>query len=229
MTAGKHSEIHRIIITSSGGALRGVAAEDLAKVTAKQALNHPTWQMGPKVTIDSATLMNKALELIEAHWLFKVPVDRIELMIHPQSIVHSLVEFVDGSVIAQMGNPDMRSPIQYALTWPDRLESRVPRLSLTDIGTLHFDKPDARRFPAVALGYEAARKGGTAATALNAANEVAVQAFLDGRIRFPDITTIVATVMCEHRFLGQPTLEDILRTDSAARASADELVAAKRM
>ncbi len=224
MSAGRHAEIARIIITSSGGALRRFTPEQLAHVTAKQALNHPTWQMGPKVTIDSATLMNKALEVVEAHFLFDLPVERIELMIHPESIVHSLVEFVDGSVIAQMGMPDMRAPIQYALTWPDRVECPAPKLRLTDVGALHFEKPDGERFPAVALGFEAARRGGTAPAAMNAANEVAVQAFLDGRLRFDAIAPIAAEVMNAHRFAAQATLDDILRADRAARAAAEELV-----
>jgi 1-deoxy-D-xylulose-5-phosphate reductoisomerase len=225
MQAGRHSEVARIIITSSGGALRGFSRDEIARVTPKQALNHPTWQMGPKVTIDSATLMNKALEVVEARWLFDLPVEKIELMIHPESIVHSLVEFVDGSVIAQMGMPDMRAPIQYALTWPDRVECPAPKLRLTEVGTLHFERPDGDRFPAVALGYEAARRGGTAPAAMNAANEVAVQAFLDERLRFTDVTGVVAEAMNAHRFVEHPTLEDVLRVDRAARAAAEESVA----
>ena len=225
MQAGRHSEIARVIITSSGGALRRFSRDEIARVTPRQALNHPTWQMGPKVTIDSATLMNKALEIVEARWLFDLPVEKIELMIHPESIVHSLVEFVDGSVIAQMGMPDMRAPIQYALMWPDRVECPAPKLRLTEVGTLHFERPDGDRFPAVALGYEAARRGGTSPAAMNAANEVAVQAFLDERLRFTDVTPVVAAAMHAHRFVEHPTLEDVLRVDHTARAAAEESVA----
>jgi 1-deoxy-D-xylulose-5-phosphate reductoisomerase len=228
MCSGKHEEIARVIITGSGGPFRGLSAGELAKVTPRQALNHPTWQMGPKVTIDSATLMNKALEVIEAHLLFGLDVDQIELLIHPESIVHSLVEFVDGSVIAQMAMPDMRAPIQYALTWPDRLECPARRLRLWEVGELHFEKADRRRFPAVALGFEAARRGGTAPAALNAANEVAVKAFLEERLRFTDIAVVVAKVLRGHRFAEYPTLDEIFGVDREARAAAAELVAQKR-
>jgi len=228
MSAGRHEEIARVIITGSGGPFRGLSAEELSKVTPEQALNHPTWQMGPKITIDSATLMNKALEVIEAHWLFGLDVEQIDLLIHPQSIVHSMVEFLDGSVIAQMGTPDMRGPIQYALTWPDRFECPARRLRLSEIGALEFERPDRERFPAVALGFEAARRGGTAAAALNAANEVAVQAFLDRRIGFNDITAIADEVMKGHDLLEQPSLEDILRTDGDARTAAASHVERRR-
>ncbi len=228
MQSGRHSEIARILITSSGGPLRRMAASDIAHVTPKQALNHPTWQMGPKVTVDSATLMNKALELIEAHYLFAMPVNKIDVVIHPESIVHSLVEFVDGSVAAQLGMPDMRAPIQYALMWPDRVEGPAPKLNLAQVGALHFETPDVERFPAIALGAEAARRGGTAPAALNAANEVAVQAFLDGRLSFPSITRITSEVMHSHRFLEHPALDDVLHADSAARAAAEERVASER-
>ena len=221
MSAGKHVEIAKIIITGSGGPFRRLSTAELAEVTPEQALNHPTWQMGPKITVDSATLMNKALEIIEAHWLFGLDIDQIEVLIHPESIVHSLVEFVDGSVIAQMGMPDMREPIQYALTWPDRLECPAPRLRLTEVGALHFELPDARRFPALTVGCEAVRRGGTAPAALNAANEVAVRAFLEKRLRFPDIVDIAGEIMLTHRFEENPTLEDILQTDRDAREAAE--------
>jgi len=227
MCSGKHEEIARVIITGSGGPFRGLPAEELAKVTPKQALNHPTWHMGPKVTVDSATLMNKALEVIEAHLLFGLDVDQIEVLIHPESVVHSMVEFVDGSVIAQMAVPDMRAPIQYALTWPDRLECPAGRLRLAKVGELHFEKPDRRRFPAVALGFEAARRGGTAPAALNAANEVVVKAFLEERLRFTDIPAVVAKVLRGHRFVEHPTLDEIFEVDREARAAAAELVARK--
>jgi 1-deoxy-D-xylulose-5-phosphate reductoisomerase len=185
--------------------------------------------MGPKVTIDSATLMNKALEVIEAHFLFGLEVDRIEVLIHPQSIVHSLVEFVDGSVIAQMGMPDMRAPIQHALTWPRRCACSARRLDLAEVRELRFEKPDWKRFPAVALGFEAARRGGTAPAALNAANEIAVQAFLEERLGFTGIAVVAARVLKGHRFVEQPTLDEILAVDREARASADDLVSHKRV
>ncbi|HUW55712.1 MAG TPA: 1-deoxy-D-xylulose-5-phosphate reductoisomerase [Planctomycetota bacterium] len=225
MSAGKPEEIARVIITGSGGPFRGLSSEELAHVTPEQALNHPTWQMGPKVTIDSATLMNKALEVIEARLLFGLDVEQIEVLIHPESIVHSLVEFVDGSVVAQMSTPDMRGPIQYALTWPDRFECPAPRLRLSEVGELHFERPDVGRFPAVELGFEAARRGGTAPAALSAANEVAVGTFLDGKLRFTDIASVAAEVMKGHRFVERPTLDDVLEADRNARAAAAKLTA----
>jgi len=188
------------------------------------ALNHPTWQMGPKITVDSATLMNKALEIIEAHWLFGLELEQIDLLIHPESIVHSLVEFVDGSVIAQMGTPDMRAPIQYALTWPDRVECPVPRLRLSEVGALHFEEPDVERFPAIALAYDAARRAGTAPAALNAGNEIAVEASLDGRLRFTDIAVVAGETMNVHRFVATPSLDDVLAADRESRDAARRLV-----
>jgi len=228
MSAGKPEEIARVIITGSGGPFREMPAEALRDVTPEQALNHPTWQMGPKITVDSATLMNKGLEIIEAHWLFGLELDQIDLLIHPESIVHSLVEFVDGAVVAQMGMPDMREPIQYALTWPDRLECPVPRLRLSDVGALHFERPDFERFPAVALAYEAAGRGGTAPAALNAGNEIAVEAFLDRRLRFTDIAVVAGLTMNAHRFVENPALEEVLEADAAAREVARTLVERKR-
>lgn len=227
MSAGRPEEVARVIITGSGGPFRGFSDEELTRVTPEQALNHPTWRMGPKVTIDSATLMNKALEVIEAHLLFGLDVEQIEVLIHPESIVHSLVEFVDGSVVAQMSTPDMRGPIQYALTWPDRFECPTARLRLSEVGELHFEKPDAERFPAVTLGFEAARCGGTAPAALNAANEVAVRAFLDGKLRFTDIVVVVAEVMNDHRFVERPALDDVLEADRKARDAAARLASKK--
>ena len=229
MCCGKREEIARVILTGSGGPFRGLSTRALARVTPRQALNHPTWRMGPKVTIDSATLMNKALEVIEAHFLFGLEVDRIEVLIHPQSIVHSLVEFVDGSVIAQMGMPDMRAPIQHALTWPRRCACSARRLDLAEVRELRFEKPDWKRFPAVALGFEAARRGGTAPAALNAANEIAVQAFLEERLGFTGIAVVAARVLKGHRFVEQPTLDEILAVDREASASADDLVSHKRV
>ena len=229
MCCGKRDEVARVILTGSGGPFRKFSTRGLSRVTPRQALNHPTWRMGPKVTIDSATLMNKALEVFEAHYLFGLDVDRIEVLIHPQSIVHSLVEFVDGSVIAQMGVPDMRAPIQHALTWPDRMACSARRLDLTEVRELQFEKPDRKRFPALALGFEAARRGGTAPAALNAANEVAVQAFLDERLRFTDIAAVAAQVLKKHRFVEEPTLDEILAVDREARTSAARLVSYKRV
>src|SRR5262245_49276008 len=184
-------EIRRIVLTASGGPFRGRLASQLEEVTAADALRHPTWQMGRKITIDSATLMNKGLEVIEAHWLFGVSADRIDVMIHPQSIVHSMVELMDGSVIAQLGVTDMRLPIQYACSYPDRWDGALPRLDLIRAGRLEFDEPDHDRFPCLRLAYRALREGGTCPVVLNAANEVAVAAFLDGRLGFTMIPAMI--------------------------------------
>lgn len=217
------SRIHRILLTSSGGSLKARPITDLAHVTVEQALAHPTWSMGRKITIDSATLMNKVLEIIEAHWLFGVDADRIEVVIHPQSIVHSMVEFADGSVIAQMGVPDMRLPIQYALLYPERVDTGLPRLDITVQGTLTFAKPDPERYPALELAYKAIGQGGTMPAAMNAANEIAVWRFLDGKIGFLDIQRIVRQVMDMHSPVCNPDLEQILDADSWARETAREL------
>jgi 1-deoxy-D-xylulose-5-phosphate reductoisomerase len=186
-------------------------------VTPEQALAHPTWRMGRKVTIDSATLMNKGLEIIEARWLFGVGPDKIEVVIHPQSIVHSMVRFVDGSLIAQLGLPDMRLPIQYALLYPERYDSGLPRVNILEVGTLEFGAPDIQRFPALRLAYEAARTGGTMPAVMNAADEVAVQLFLDGKIGFLDIARLVERAMEAHPAVTRPALEDILAADAWAR------------
>lgn len=220
--------VDRLVITASGGALRDLPQEELERVSAEQALRHPNWQMGKKITIDSATLLNKGLECIEAHWLFDVPMDRIEVLLHRESIVHSLVEFRDGSVKAQLGVPDMRLPIQCALTYPDRVpETTVPRLDLKSIGTLNFGIPHHQRFPCLGLALEAGRRGGTAPAVLAAADEVAVENFLAGYIRFTDIARVIEDTLSAHPVTGNPSLEHVLEADRWARAYAGDLVRAK--
>jgi len=220
MACGRRAEVRRIVLTASGGPFYRRAPEALADVTPPQALAHPTWAMGPKITIDSATLMNKSLEVIEAHHLFGLRADQIQIVIHRESAVHSLVEFVDGSVIAQLGPPDMRMPIQYALTYPERRPAPWPRLDLARLGRLHFEPPDTARFPALALGFEVVRRGGTLGAALAGADETAVGAFLDGRIRFTDIVPLVQRVLESHRVVESPSLDDILTADAWARKEA---------
>ena len=217
MQSGSSREVRKIILTGSGGPFRGATREELEKVTLEQALSHPVWQMGPKITIDSSTMMNKALEIIEARWLFDVSVDKIEVMIHPESIVHSLVEFVDGSVIAQLGLPDMCLPIQYALTYPDRVAGISEPLELEKIGQLRFEKPKPETFRALTLAYEVARTGGTAPVVFNAANEAAVEAFLAGRIRFVQIMELVEHCLDTHDVQPTITLEELLEADAWAR------------
>lgn len=215
-----HSEIARIILTASGGAFPHATAEEAEKIEPSDALNHPTWNMGPKITIDSATMMNKALEVIEAHWLFDVPVSRIEVLVHPQAIIHSMVEFCDSSIIAQLAVPDMKLPIQYALTFPERCESPCMKLNLATIGTLSFQRPTPEKTVALRLGFRAAEEGGTMGAVLNAANEVAVQLFLERRILFPRIPRLVEEVMDHHHGVKNPTLKQILEADRWARAEA---------
>jgi 1-deoxy-D-xylulose-5-phosphate reductoisomerase len=222
--SGSSQEVDRILLTGSGGPFRGATLSDLANVTREQALAHPTWSMGPKITIDSATLMNKALEVIEARWLFGVPVDKIEVLIHPESIVHSLVEFVDGSVIAQLGEPDMCLPIQYALTYPRRVPGLSKRLRLEQIGRLRFEKPDPQTFRALPLAYEVARAGGTAAAVFNAANEAAVAEFLAGRIRFLRIVELVEQCLNKHEVRRTTSLEELLEADAWARNEVKRVV-----
>ena len=217
LRAGRRDEVKKIIITASGGPFRNHPIEKLSEVTKEEALNHPTWSMGNKITIDSATMMNKALEVIEAKWLFDLDATQIEVVIHPESIIHSLVEFCDGSVIAQMGLPDMKVPIQFALTYPDRENGNVKSLDLAELGTLNFQKPDMDKFPALRLGYEVVEKGGTMGATFNAANEVAVQEFLDNKIKFTDIAKTVEHVMNDHNFISNPTLQDIMDADEYAR------------
>ena len=217
LRAGHPNEVKKVIITASGGPFRDYPKEKLSEVTKEEALNHPTWQMGQKITIDSATLMNKALEIIEAKWLFNLDSTQIDVIIHPESIVHSLVEFCDGSVIAQMGLPDMKVPIQYALTYPYRENGNVESLDLAKLGSLNFRKPDMDKFPALRLGYEVVEKGGTMGATLNAANEIAVQAFLERKIKFTDITKTVEHVMKKHNYIKDPDFEDIMHADEYAR------------
>ncbi|MFQ6673070.1 MAG: 1-deoxy-D-xylulose-5-phosphate reductoisomerase [Candidatus Tectimicrobiota bacterium] len=211
------SAVRRLILTGSGGPFHGRSLEEMATVTAQEALAHPNWEMGPKVTVDSATLMNKGLEVIEAHWLFGLPPERIEVVIHRQSIVHSLVEFVDGSLLAQLGPSDMRPPIAYALSYPRRLASSQPSLSLVDIGQLSFERPDEGTFPCLGYAYEALSRGGTMPAVLNAANEVAVQAFLEGAIGFLDIPRLIRAAMDRHEPQAVTRLEVVLEADRWAR------------
>jgi len=219
--------IRRLILTASGGPFRKTPAAELSKVTPAQALKHPTWNMGRKITIDSATLFNKGLEMIEARWLFGVPMSQVDVVVHPQSIVHSLVEFVDGSQLAQLSHSDMCFPIQYAVTYPDRLPNRLKPLNLAEMGSLTFEAPDPERFPALRLAREAGNIGGTLPAVLNAANEIAVPAFLDGKILFPAIWHTVEAVMQRHETVQHPSLEAILKADTWARAAASEEVASR--
>ena len=217
LSAGRRSELRRVILTASGGAFRDYPVDKLDKVTPEQALDHPTWKMGKKITIDSATLMNKALEIIEAGWLFGLKAEEIDVVIHHQSIIHSMVEFQDGSVIAQMGLPDMKLPIQYALTYPERRPASVEPLDLAKLGKLTFAKPDLQRFPALRLGFWAVNDSGTLPAVMNAANEVAVDAFLERRLKFTGIVRAVEEVMHKHTNKKNPSLEDIMSADSWAR------------
>jgi 1-deoxy-D-xylulose-5-phosphate reductoisomerase len=217
IAAGRREDVKRIILTASGGPFRGWPAEKLEHATPADALAHPTWQMGPKITVDSATMMNKALEVIEARWLFDLAADQIDVVVHPQSIVHSLVEFVDGSVLAQMSPPDMKLPIQYALTYPERRMGVSPRMDFTRQFALDFLPPDRERFPALNLGDEVARRGGTCGAVLNAANEVAVARFLQNSLSFPEITRACREVLESHEFDPSPTLDELLKLDAWAR------------
>jgi len=223
MQSGSVEEVSRIILTSSGGPFRKAGPEDIQNVTLEQALSHPVWNMGPKITIDSATMMNKALEVIEARWLFDIAVDNIEILIHPESIVHSLVEFVDGSVIAQLSTPDMRLPIQYALTYPSRVAGIGNGLRLEEIGKLTFEKPNLETFRALSLGLEVARVGGTAPVVFNAANEAAVEQFLSGKIKFVNIVELVEHCLNKHNVKRLLPLEALLEADTWARREVSEL------
>lgn len=209
--------IRKLWLTASGGPFRATPAAEFPKITVERALKHPSWVMGRKITIDSATLFNKGLEMIEARWLFDVPVNRVSVVVHPQSIVHSMVEFVDGSILAQLSSPDMCLPIQYAFTYPDRAASERVQTSLAACGTLTFEEPDLARFPALDLARRAGQAGGTMPAVLNAANEMAVEAFIGGRINFPQISDTVARVMDSHQTLPHPTLDQIVEADAWAR------------
>lgn len=220
----RHSNVQRILLTASGGPFRTLPVDQLPSVTVAQALKHPTWTMGRKITIDSATLFNKGLEMIEAKWLFDVPMDKIEVVVHPQSIVHSMVEFADNSVIAQLSHSDMCFPIQYAVTWPDRVPNNLKPLNFAQVGALHFEAPRADDFPALNLARHAGTIGGTLPAVLNAANEVAVEAFLNGKIPFPGIWQTVERVMNAHQVIAHPNLEALIEADAwARRAAADSL------
>ena len=221
------AEIEKIHLTASGGPFRTWNREDIAKATCAQALKHPNWAMGSKITIDSATMMNKGLEIIEARWLFGTPGEKIEVVVHPESIIHSMVEYADGSVIAQLGHPDMREPIQYAFTWPARLPLNNRKLNFAELGQITFHAPDKEKFPALGLAYESLAKGGNMACIMNAANEAAVAAYLRDEIGFYDITDIVAECMAGSDFAAEPDLETIFATDKAVYAKAAELARAR--
>lgn len=213
----KESEIDKIILTASGGPFRGRTVEELNVITPEQALKHPNWNMGRKISIDSATLMNKGLEVIEAHWLFGVNYDKIDVVVHHQSIIHSMVEFIDGNIIAQLGVTDMRNPILYAFGYPERLPNITPKLDLVEVGKLTFEKPDKKTFRSLQLAYDAGSEGGTLPVVLNAANEVAVDLFLNGIIKFLDIPDIVEKSMMNHKTIKNPGIDDILETDRITR------------
>jgi 1-deoxy-D-xylulose-5-phosphate reductoisomerase len=217
LQAGRPAEVERVVLTASGGPFRGRKRAELEDVTVDEALKHPTWRMGPKITVDSATLMNKALEIIEARWLFGLPPERIRVLIHPESVIHSFVEFTDGSVVAQLSPPDMRLPIQYALTYPERVAGPARRLPWGELGCWHFEQPDPETFPAIQLGYEVAAAGGTAGAVLNAANEAAVDRFLASELRFLDIPRVCRAVLDHHHFSARPTLAELGRLDRWAR------------
>ena len=217
---GARREIARILLTASGGPFRTMTVERMMHVTPDEACAHPNWAMGRKISVDSATMMNKGLEVIEAHWLFDVPAERIEVLIHPQSVVHSLVAYIDGSVLAQLGNPDMRTPIAHALAWPERIDAGVGALDLVAIGRLDFEQPDLVRFPCLRLAYAALLAGGCAPAILNAANEIAVEAFLAGRLGFAGIAPLVETVLESMPVSGLTTLDNIIDVDARARVAA---------
>ena len=213
----RHTSVDKILLTASGGPFRGRTRTELEGVTLEQALKHPNWSMGRKVTIDSATLMNKGLEVIEARWLFDVPAERIEVLVHPQSVVHSMVQYIDGSIKAQLGVPTMETPIQYAFSFPERIESHLPRLDFAQYPSLTFEKPDTETFRCLTLAYEAIRRGGNMPCVMNAANEVAVQMFIEGKIGFLQIAEQVERQMQQAPFLPNPTLDDLFSTDAEVR------------
>ncbi|MCX5854034.1 MAG: 1-deoxy-D-xylulose-5-phosphate reductoisomerase [Deltaproteobacteria bacterium] len=227
LSGNRHADINRIILTASGGPFLNIAQDELANVKPEHALRHPNWQMGPKITIDSASMMNKGLEVIEAKHFFSVDIDRIEVQIHPQSIIHSMVEYVDGSVIAQLGVPDMRIPIAYALSYPERLRRTGPFLDLLKVGRFDFFCPDLKKFPSLKLAYDAGRAGGTMPAVLNAANEVAVTLFLKEAVRFTDMPKLIGEVLSCHQMKGTPDIHDILEADRWARERANKI--AERM
>jgi 1-deoxy-D-xylulose-5-phosphate reductoisomerase len=225
----RKEDIHRIILTASGGPFLHLPLGKLQEVTAREALRHPNWQMGRKITVDSASLMNKGLEVIEARWLFDIPVEKIDVHIHPQSVIHSMVEYIDGSVVSQLGITDMRVPISYALAFPERLNLSLPRLSLFQKESLSFLPPDLERFPCLDLAYRAIKIGGTMPATLNAANEIAVNAFLDGALLFTHIPSLIRQVMEEHDVKPAQTLEDVLRADHWARDTSRTILERKTL
>lgn len=224
LQAGANNEVRRLILTASGGPFRTLSRKDLEEVTPGQALKHPNWSMGKKITIDSATLMNKGLEVIEARWLFGVPPEKIRVLVHPQSIVHSMVEYQDGAVVAQLGMPDMKGPIAYALTYPERLAGVSPDLDLARVGALTFEEPDTGRFPCLAYAFDALRAGGTMPAVLSAANEVAVGCFLEGKIGYGDIARVIRSTMDAHTPAPVGTVEDALAADLWARGEAERII-----
>jgi 1-deoxy-D-xylulose-5-phosphate reductoisomerase len=226
MAGSQPGEVRRIVLTASGGPFRGKSRADLEDVTAADALRHPTWQMGPKITVDSATLMNKALEVIEARWLFDLAPEQIDVIVHPESVVHSFVEFVDGSILAQLSPPDMRLPIQHALTYPDRISGPTKRLDWRELSGLHFEPPDHETFPALQLGYEVALRGGTCGAVLNAANEAAVGRFLAGELPFLDIPRVCRAVLHHHDFSANPSLDEVWVADRWARHEVNRWISA---
>ena len=225
----RRESIEKIILTASGGPFRSSSLEDMRKVTPAQAVAHPNWDMGAKISVDSATMMNKGLELIEAYYLFGIPEDRIDILVHPQSIIHSMVTYIDGSVLAQLGTPDMRTPISYTLAWPHRMTAPSARLDLGQIATLTFETPDSERFPALTLAREALKTGGSAPTILNASNEVAVAGFLDGRLGFLDIPRVVAETLEKMPSGVIGSVDDVLSVDAAARQVAKDVMSDTRL
>ena len=225
LQGGKEDEVKRLLITASGGPFRGKKRSELESVTLAQCLNHPNWSMGKKITVDSSTLANKGLEVIEAHWLFNMPYEKIDVVVHPQSIIHSLVEFCDGSVIAQLGEPDMRLPIQYALSYPCRYHKAFDQLDLIKAGTLTFEAPDMEAFPSLRIAIDCGKAGGTLPCVFNAANEEAVYAFLDNKIKYLDIPYITEKVASMHKNIAAPCIEDIERADAEARVAAQSIIA----
>ena len=226
LAGSRKEDVSRIILTASGGPFRTASAEMMKGASPAQAIAHPNWSMGAKISVDSATLMNKGLELIEAHYLFGLPSDRIDILIHPQSVIHSLVEYIDGSVLAQLGSPDMRIPIAYALAWPERIETPAQRLDLAAIGKLDFEEPDLTRFPALRLAREALEAGGAAPIILNAANEIAVASFLAGAIRFPDIVRTTAEALSKARLGAPHSIDDVAEIDRRTRAEVEAMMRA---
>jgi 1-deoxy-D-xylulose-5-phosphate reductoisomerase len=227
MAGSRAGEVRRVVLTASGGPFRGRTRAELQDVSAADALRHPTWRMGPKITVDSATLMNKALEVIEARWLFDLDPGRIDVVVHPESVIHSFVEFEDGSVLAQLSPPDMRLPIQFALTYPERVSGPARRLDWRELSAFHFEQPDHETFPALQLGYEVARRGGTCGAVLNAANEAAVGRFLAGELRFLDIPRVCRAVLAHHDFSAAPTLQELWAADRWARNEVNRWISAK--